>query len=175
MSWVYFLRPVGLDGPIKIGYSTMTETRIKPYFFWSPIPLELAAKLAGPPAWELRFHASFSADHSHHEWFKISDRLQRVIDDIVAGTFDIDGLEPGSPIKRARRQSPEALRSMSLTMRLRAAERRRVTIPRAIAEAAKRYANNPYHVGWGKTRDPADAALIEAFLNSAPRYPARAA
>lgn len=93
--WVYFIRPVGSDGPIKIGVSRNPKERLHTYSTWSPVPLEFAAVIAGPPALERRFHAMFVGQHSHHEWFRPSAEMTAVIDEINAGTFDTETLPRG--------------------------------------------------------------------------------
>lgn len=44
-QWVYFLRPVGEEGPVKIGVSEVPENRLRTYMVWSPMILEVAAKI----------------------------------------------------------------------------------------------------------------------------------
>lgn len=38
---VYFVKPVGMDGPIKIGCTTTPAARIESLTIWSPFPLEV--------------------------------------------------------------------------------------------------------------------------------------
>lgn len=85
---IYFLRPIGMRGPIKIGYSTWPPGRLHDYMKWSPFPLEIVATIRGGHQDELRFHTLFAAHHSHNEWFHASPELERVIAEIQAGTFD---------------------------------------------------------------------------------------
>jgi hypothetical protein len=101
MSEVYFIRPVGQHGPVKIGVSVGLERssrypgkagRFTQIDACSPVPLEIAAKIPGDKAVEQRFHAMFEADHDRFEWFRWSPALQDVIDAVVAGAFDIDTL-----------------------------------------------------------------------------------
>lgn len=40
---VYFIRPVGMDGPVKIGGSGVPKNRLNNLMTWSPFPLEVAA------------------------------------------------------------------------------------------------------------------------------------
>ena len=44
---VYFVRPVGMRGPIKIGCSKLPENRIKSLMVWSPFELEIAVAIPG--------------------------------------------------------------------------------------------------------------------------------
>lgn len=91
---VYFMRPVGADGPVKIGFSFAPEQRLYAYASWSPYPLEIAAMVPGTISTESQFHALFDAHHSHHEWFHAAPEISAVIDAIKAETFDMDSL-PG--------------------------------------------------------------------------------
>ena len=89
---VYFIRPIGMAGPIKIGCSCSPDNRRKSLELWSPFPLEIIAEIDGGPKLERRFHAMFRADHKSHEWFHWSARLDGVIAEVRAGTFDIETL-----------------------------------------------------------------------------------
>lgn len=57
--FVYFLKPVGMDGPIKIGCSEYPQRRLLNLMAWSPFPLELLAQIDGDESVERRFHAAF--------------------------------------------------------------------------------------------------------------------
>lgn len=97
---VYFIKPIGMDGPVKIGCSRMPELRRKTLLTWSPFPLEIVAEIEGDFFLERRFHAKFLADHSHSEWFRVSNALLDTIAAVKAGTFDISTLPDGSKLKR---------------------------------------------------------------------------
>lgn len=92
MNFVYFLRPIGAEGPVKIGYSNNPESRLKEYLHWSPMPLYVAATIPGGRELEARFHQYFADSWTHHEWFRASAALSLVIDAINAGTFNTDVL-----------------------------------------------------------------------------------
>lgn len=95
---VYFLRPIGMDGPIKIGFSVDPDGRLNTYMSWSPMPLEMAARLRGPRDLERRFHAAFAIHRIHHEWFEATPALTATIAAINAGAFDIATLPaPSGP------------------------------------------------------------------------------
>lgn len=106
--FVYFLRPFGAEGPIKIGCSGLPERRLVDLAHWSPVPLELVARLPGDEELERRFHAAFLAYRSHCEWFHASEALTAVIAEIVAGTFDTSTLPPPQrlPSARSRPRTP---------------------------------------------------------------------
>lgn len=92
MKRVYFIRPIGMDGPVKIGCSRTPEGRRANIAPWSPFPLEVVAEIEGDFELERRFHAKFVSDHSHSEWFRWSAELQATIDAIRGGSFDTASL-----------------------------------------------------------------------------------
>lgn len=81
---IYFLRPVGQVGPIKIGCSVDAENRLATYIPWSPIKLEIVVTAAGSHMEERRLHGMFGKDWLHHEWFGASKELLALIDYVVA-------------------------------------------------------------------------------------------
>lgn len=97
---VYFIKPIGMDGPVKIGHSRSPERRKEALEYWSPFPLEIVAECEGMGGMERRFHAMFAADHVHHEWFKVTPALQMVVDQIAGGSFDFDSLPDAKHLPR---------------------------------------------------------------------------
>lgn len=89
--YIYFMKPIGMDGPIKIGCSWFLQERLKSLSMWSPIPLEIIITHPGGLKLERNIHECFSDLHSHHEWFRADQRL------IAA----IDRLKSGQPIEQA--------------------------------------------------------------------------
>jgi hypothetical protein len=83
-SFVYFIKPVGLDGPIKIGFSNNPEMRLETLTGWSPWPLEIIGRVPGDGTDETFLHECFNAQHSHREWFRSSPSLRLIIDEIVS-------------------------------------------------------------------------------------------
>lgn len=77
---VYFLRPVGQVGPIKIGCSVFPEGRLDNFTLWSPQPLELIVSVPGTHANERALHGMFRKHHVHGEWFGASKQLLALID-----------------------------------------------------------------------------------------------
>lgn len=95
---IYFIRPVGQDGPIKVGYSNHIERRLAEIGKWSPVPLEIVATLevpdsgslyAAPARLERRFHLRYSEYRLHHEWFAVHPLILADIDNINAGSFRV--------------------------------------------------------------------------------------
>lgn len=172
---VYFLRPIGMDGPVKIGCSKLPADRLAVYMHWAPFPLEMAASLPGNFKLEARFHAKFAASHSHHEWFASSPELTATIQDIKAGVFDVATLPDAKRIGASRlRWSPESRLSASMTIRIHALQRRGVEVPKEVATAAFRYGAGRYYHDYDP-HNPADAALVQAFLEQHPPRQRKAA
>lgn len=91
MTFVYFMRPVSMAGPIKIGCSKWPDERLLTLTTWSPFPLEIVAKVDGDYALERRLHARFAGTLSHREWFHASRDLLSAI----------AALQRGEPIEKA--------------------------------------------------------------------------
>jgi hypothetical protein len=89
---VYFVRPVGWQGPVKIGYTTLIRDRIANISLWAPFELEVLGTIAGPASLERRFHAKFVDQRERGEWFAWSEELGNVIAAVQAGTFDTEKL-----------------------------------------------------------------------------------
>jgi len=82
---VYFLRPVGQDGPVKIGCSTYVGLRFATFLSWSPVALEIAVSIPGDKDLERRLHLMFASSHSHMEWFHATPDLTQLIERLRAG------------------------------------------------------------------------------------------
>lgn len=83
--WVYFIKPEGMDGPIKIGLSDHPPARLYSLTVWSPFPLEIIAAIPGDYLLEANLHDCFADIHLHHEWFEATPRLTKAVADIAAG------------------------------------------------------------------------------------------
>jgi hypothetical protein len=101
---IYFVKPIGHAGPIKIGHAKYWDVRGPNLQTWSPPPLECLAFVEGGMMTEKRLHALFQDCRSHGEWFHPVGRLLSAIADIRAGTFDFDALP--DPITLPRSNSP---------------------------------------------------------------------
>lgn len=86
---VYFMRPVGCTGPVKIGCSSYLPKRLNDLSVWSPVPLEVFASFPGGIAQEWAIQYKFRDSLSHHEWFHWSPELESLMLDVAAGDFDI--------------------------------------------------------------------------------------
>lgn len=79
MKRVYFLRPVGQLGPIKIGCSKLPPLRLETLTTWSPVRLELICSVPGTHKDERTLHGMFAQHHVHGEWFGASKELLALI------------------------------------------------------------------------------------------------
>lgn len=81
-KFIYFARPVGEVGPIKIGCSVYPKSRVSQMTIDYKTPLELIAEYPGDNAIERRIHRLFAADRIRFgnkggctEWFTASPRV----------------------------------------------------------------------------------------------------
>lgn len=100
MRRVYFIRPIGMESPIKIGCSVSPDGRRRTLESWCPLPLEIIAEIDGDFQLERRFHARFLDSYIRHEWFHASPELNAAIEQIVAGTFDLTTLPKATCLKQ---------------------------------------------------------------------------
>jgi hypothetical protein len=82
---VYFIKPVGLGGPIKIGSALDVEERLSFLSRWSPLPLELIGSICGSRSDEAYIHSCFADLHTHGEWFSAEPRLVTALQLILDG------------------------------------------------------------------------------------------
>ena len=82
---IYFLRPIGQDGPIKIGCSINPVNRLQVFLIWSPLRLELVGVADGGHEYERDLHARFARQRLHGEWFAPSPDLTNLINQINNG------------------------------------------------------------------------------------------
>lgn len=82
---VYFARPIGMIGPIKIGHTIKPRERLPQIAAWSPFPLEFAYVEESPSSLEGRLHKCFADCHSHLEWFHPVPRLVDAIKELQSG------------------------------------------------------------------------------------------
>lgn len=100
-GFVYFMRPVAMLGPIKIGHSHGPAARLEDVNRYSPYPLELAATVAGDQDLERRIQNRFHEAHFHCEWFHPFRPLLDAIEALQDGKpleEAIDFTEPGRSV-----------------------------------------------------------------------------
>ena len=121
-TFVYFLRPEGRLGPVKIGCSRYPASRLRALMAWSPYPLELAVEVPGERRDEKCLHSMFVADHTHGEWFRASGRLTTLIEKLSAGAPLAEMLDHNVPLVDFRdystRRSPNWRRWSSYSHRV---------------------------------------------------------
>lgn len=123
-SFIYFVKPIGADGPIKIGCSRAPEGRLAQFLAWSPSPLEIIATTAGDFSLEQNLHECFADAHLHHEWFRATPGLLRLIDALRAGSLLSDAVDLTKRVRSIRKKGvhywpPDRRRYMSYVHRLR--------------------------------------------------------
>ncbi len=84
-GFIYLIKPVGLPGPIKIGFSGMPLARLEALATWSPIALEVIARFPGTHRLEKNLHECLANSHSHHEWFFPTAKVSAFVAAIVEG------------------------------------------------------------------------------------------
>lgn len=117
MKRVYFIKPVGNSGPVKIGCSANPQQRLA-HITRQRRPMEIAAIIEGDFRVERQFHAMFRADHIGSEWFFWSTEMQAVIEAIASGNFDVSALpEPQRLPRKQIEYTPERRARMSADAR----------------------------------------------------------
>jgi len=84
-SFIYFIRPTGALGPVKIGCTHFIDDRLTHLMHWSPVPLEVVAIAPGDFRLERFIHNRFAAHRLHKEWFAECADLTAAIERVVAG------------------------------------------------------------------------------------------
>lgn len=90
---VYFVKPVGMAGPVKIGCSDAPVNRLSALMAWSPFPLEIVVTIPGNFGLERNIHECFASSYTHHEWFSASDRLTKLMADLAGGMEIAEALD----------------------------------------------------------------------------------
>lgn len=93
LRYVYFMRPIGADGRIKIGCSYKPASRLVAIAVHSPYQLEIIGVGKGSIPDEQLLHEYFAADRLHSEWFRASDELHQVIDLMGQGATASEALD----------------------------------------------------------------------------------
>ena len=127
---IYFIKPVGMDGPVKIGCSADPAMRRDGLASWSPFPLELVVSVPGGFKEETLIHQCFHEFLSHREWFHANDRLAKLMRDLAAGVPLSLALDQTTRVIEKRtcggaQWSDGTRRSMAIMRRVDAAAKRR--------------------------------------------------
>lgn len=89
---IYFIKPIGERGPIKIGCSVAANIRLQTLASVSPVRLELLASTPGDHLCESRLHKHFSLQRRHGEWFEASEHLESIIEAVKSGASIDDAI-----------------------------------------------------------------------------------
>lgn len=114
-GYVYFIKPVGLPGPIKIGFSAVPLSRLDALAAWSPMKLEIIVTIPGTYALELNIQDCLARSRSHKEWFFPTDEVLSVVEAVRLGTPIEQALDL-SKRHRTRRRSDESKRKSGISM-----------------------------------------------------------
>lgn len=104
-TFVYFIKPKGRKGPIKIGCSNAPADRLMALGAWSPYPLELIGSVPGGYPEESYLHSCFADHHSHREWFRPNAQLLTAIQAVLAaGSVEVlrESFSPSGSIRSSR-------------------------------------------------------------------------
>lgn len=177
-TYIYFIKPVGMDGPIKIGCSATTDQRLCDLAMWSPFPLEVMGKTPGTLKDEGFLHRCFSEYHSHHEWFYFTPALGETIKKILASSLDeVRGsLTPKKSIRRGRQKRAERTENQKLeasfASRIGAVQRRLRKdnekgiwyAPADVRQIMRRWHGWPYRKTAGVPPTNVELARLEEYL-----------
>lgn len=108
---VYFIKPKGKKGPIKIGCSNSPVSRVETLAAWSPWPLEIIGSVKGSYQDEQFLHECFAQSHLHREWFKTTPGLLLAIEQVLAaGSVDVvrSTLTPTGSIRKGRKRKQKS-------------------------------------------------------------------
>lgn len=171
--YVYFIKPVGMQGPIKIGCSRAPANRLMDLATWSPYPLEIIGQVEGTFKDELFLQNSFSEIHSHHEWFHYSDALWAVIQKII-NCGSIDGvreqISPTGNVRGRPRATDDRRKYVSYVHKMRWASTKLWklgedgTTPYNLQRIMKNWCGNAYQNIQGVTPTEYEIGLLDSYL-----------
>lgn len=182
-TFVYFLKPVGFFGPIKIGCSEFPIQRLKTLMAWSPFELELLATAEGGVDLERNLHECFFDLHLRGEWFRPDARLMACIEILKGGAPIADAVDlndrRGSILKNRTRKgmSANTLDRLSYSRRIDARIRgfnkrhdgERVSAPDDVYRIMKRWRGDYRDQdGTGIRPTEAERARLDQFLANLP-------
>lgn len=181
-QYVYFIRQIGTVGPIKIGCSWNPEHRLLSLMSWSPVDLEIIARVDGDFDLERRIHGIFAAQHRRHEWFNATPELLALIDGINAGrsiTELVDHSIDPKDLRKGYERSSEQRRYMGYRTRISFALRRLrdrkhwYREPENVAEIMDRWGQFGFSSGRAVPPTVLEIEQIHAFLADPKRHAVR--
>jgi hypothetical protein len=124
---VYFIRPVGHDGPIKIGCSQDSDKRLYALQMLSPLRLETICAVPGEHHHENAIHHMFAAHRRHGEWFEATPEVLAFVEKVLASgclpPLNVLQQAPRTAGSMSKRVTPETLRRSKITAAVSRAER----------------------------------------------------
>lgn len=136
-TFVYFAKPVDMEGPYKIGCSEKPAMRLAKLMEWCPFPLEFAATAPGTFAEERRLFCKFREHRIHGEWFRAAPEIVAFVEGVrQTGKLPFDVLKTLSEARRPLLGLPVILERHSISMEdfLAAADTRRINVWRWVKE-----------------------------------------
>lgn len=117
---VYFMKPVGLPGPIKIGCAYNSKLRLADLARWSPLPLELIGQVDGDHTDEAFLHGCFFDLLSHGEWFfpakALTDAIPHILSEGIA--YARANFVPKGKLRSRGPRSPETRAKIGAGVRI---------------------------------------------------------
>jgi hypothetical protein len=162
-SYVYFIKPVGLPGPIKIGFSVNTRERLLSLGAWSPLKLEIIAEIPGTCQLEKNIQDCLLNSHSHHEWFFPTDEVISVVEAIKAGIPIEEAVDLTNRVGSIRTRglsgwTESTKKRASYSTRIRNLHWKGYKTPQQIESILRK---------WDRDRSPSseDIALLDVFIS----------
>jgi hypothetical protein len=81
--FIYFMKPKGHLGPIKIGTARSPITRLKQIERSSPYRMEIIGAVIGTPRDESFLHRTLWPHHSHGEWFHPNEEVLSAVEKVI--------------------------------------------------------------------------------------------
>jgi hypothetical protein len=139
-TFVYFMRPIGADGPVKIGCSIHPLGRLSQLMEFGHSHLEIVAAILGDLALERNLHECFLDTHSHREWFNASPRLTACIEALQAGKPIHEAVDLTKRLGDFKRKPRKAQRtSAAWTERVEFNRLRNIKITKKLVEKGARF------------------------------------
>src|ERR1044072_1869526 len=142
-GYVYFIRPKGKAGPIKVGHSTFPPVRLISLQAWSYEELEIVSQIEGYRRLERDIHERFAKYQIRGEWFDAAPELIALAEGIrdgrpLAELVDLS-IVTGKLYRRPNTKSPNAkivgmlkMRVVSATRHANRARGRSISVPRNV-------------------------------------------
>lgn len=166
---IYFFRPVGLKGPIKIGSSEAPRTRLEQMAVWSPFELEMIGSIPGEISDERFLHDGLAESHRHREWFDATSIVLRAVEEAIDdGSLERvrSWLKPSGKIRAygTSYRSPEMAQYRRYLSRVNTKERKGERPPPIVTAILSRWSNGVCKGGDGFTPSHKQISLLEGYI-----------